>query len=235
MKYHRIAGLLMTLAACAQGQEGGTAVDAPVQGQLDAPAADAPDTDAPDTDAAPTDAPVTDAAAIDAAAIDAAAIDAAAIDAPAIDAPATDAATDAMSIDGGVITAGDTCAQAQDITAPAMQGTGVVLTGNLTGYANNIQPSSACTGFTNDGPDSIYILTLGTAGRVITATVDAPWDSAVEIVQPCAMTPTCLIGRDAGNPESVTYTTTAAGTFYVIVDSWDPGAYGAYTLTVRVQ
>lgn len=116
-----------------------------------------------------------------------------------------------------------------------MQGNGTTITGDLTGHGNQIQPASTCTGFTNDGPDDIYVLDLPTTGRTITATVNATWDSAVEIVQPCSMTPTCLIGRDAGNPESVTYTTTATGVFYVIVDSWDPGAYGPYTLTVRVQ
>ena len=117
-----------------------------------------------------------------------------------------------------------------------MLANGTTLTGDLTGYANDIQPASACTGFTNDGPDAVYVLTNLTAGRTITATVDAPgWDSAVEIVQPCTLTPTCLIGRDGGNPESVTFTTTAAGTYHVIVDSWDVGSFGPYTLTVRVQ
>lgn len=158
--------------------------------------------------------------------------DAATPDAPATDA-STDAATDAMVPDGGVTNA-DTCASPPDITAAAMQGNGTTITGDLTGRANNIQPASTCTNFTNDGPDDIYVLNL-TAGRTITASVDAAWDSAIEIVQPCSMTPTCLVGRDAGNPETVTYTTTAAGIFYVIVDSWDVGAFGPYTLTVRVQ
>jgi hypothetical protein len=159
---------------------------------------------------------------------------------PPIDAPPPPIDAPAPPIDAPVDSppAGppDTCAQALDITALAMQANGATLTGDLTGYSNDIQPDSTCTGFTNDGPDAVYVLTNLTAGRTITATVDAPaWDSAVEIVQPCNLTPTCLAGRDAGNPESVTYTTTAAGTFHVIVDSWDPGAFGAYTLTVRVQ
>lgn len=157
-------------------------------------------------------------------------------DAPTVDAlPPIDAAIDAP-IDAAPAGPPDTCAQALDITAAAMVGTGVVLTGDLTGYANDIQPASTCTGFTNDGPDAVYVLTNLAAGRTITATVDAPtWDSSVEIVQPCTLTPTCLVGRDAGNPESVTFTTTAPGTYHVIVDSWDAGAFGAYTLTVRVQ
>lgn len=224
-----LAVALLPWLACASGQTGdgidGRTVDAPavaVDGAaLDAPALDAAvdaptdaGTDATPIDATPTDAPPTDAA----------------TDAPPTDAPPTDAATDAPST-GPV----DTCAQARDITTGALTPAGITLTGDLTGYANDIQPASSCTGFTNDGPDAVYAVTLPTAGRIITASVTAAWDSAVEIVQPCGLTPTCLIGQDNGDPEAVTYTTVAAGTFYVIVDSWDPGSFGPYTLTVRVQ
>lgn len=162
-------------------------------------------------------------------------VDAPAADAPALDAPALDAAEpDAAAVDGGVTTSGNTCAEAIDLTAAALMPGGTTVTGNLTGYTNNIQPASSCTGFTNDGPDAIYVLNL-TAGRTINASVTGPWDSAIEIVQPCAMTPTCLAGQDNGDPEQVSHTTTAAGLYYVIVDSWDPGAFGPYTLTVTVQ
>ncbi|MEZ4398489.1 MAG: hypothetical protein R3B06_00615 [Kofleriaceae bacterium] len=220
-----LALAVVPLWACASGQGGAVdadAVDGPVADTSapDSPSADAPDLDAPAPDAAVVDAAMTDAAVVDAAMTDAAVVDAAMVDATMTDASPT----------GPV----DTCAQARDITAAAMAAGGVTLTGDLTGYANDIQPVSSCTGFTNDGPDAVYVLNL-TAGRVISASVNATWDSAIEIVQPCQFTPTCLVGRDSGNPESVTYTTTAAGAFYVIVDSWDPGSFGPYTLTVTVQ
>lgn len=230
------AALLVPVVACAQGQDASdddddVTVDARV---IDGAAIDATpidDTDAAVVDATEIDATVIDAAVIDAAVIDATPIDGAVVDATPIDAGMTDA-----PIDGGMVGNADTCASAVDITAAAMMGNGATINGNLTGFANDIQPAAACTGYNNDGPDAVYVLSNLTAGRMITATVSAPtWDSAVEIVQPCTLTPTCLVGRDAGDPESVTYTTTAAGTFYVIVDSWDPGAYGPYTLTVRVQ
>jgi hypothetical protein len=176
------------------------------------------------------DAPAIDAPAIDAPDIDAPVIDAPAIDAPPIDAPMIDA-----PIDGGPIGNGDTCGMAIDITAAAMAPGGTVITGNLTGFTNAIQPAAACTGYNNDGPDAIYVLSNLPAGRVINASVTAPWDSAIEIVQPCTFAPTCLAGQDNGDPEAVSHTTMAAGTFYVIVDSWDPGSFGPYTLTVTVQ
>jgi hypothetical protein len=229
------AALVVPVVACAQGQDASddddddVVVDARV---IDGSAIDGPDVE---IDAAEVDASLIDATVIDAVAIDGAVIDGAVVDATPIDGAVTDAMTDAP-IDGGPIGNADTCATAVDITAAAMMGAGTTINGNLTGFANNIQPASSCTGYTNDGPDAIYVLSNLTAGRTITATVSAPtWDSAVEIVQPCTLTPTCLVGRDVSDPESVTYTTTAAGTFYVIVDSWDVGSYGPYTLTVRVQ
>ncbi len=217
---------LLAVVACASGGDPAE-LDAP--GAVDAVAGDADD----EVDAPAADAPALDAPALDAAEPDAAAVDAApdAVTDAAVDA-ATDAMTDA-AIDGGVTTSGNTCAEAIDLTAAALMPGGTTVTGNLTGYTNNIQPASSCTGFTNDGPDAIYVLNL-TAGRTINASVTGPWDSAIEIVQPCAMTPTCLAGQDNGDPEQVSHTTTAAGLYYVIVDSWDPGAFGPYTLTVTV-
>jgi hypothetical protein len=156
------------------------------------------------------------------------------VDGPAaIDAPAViDAPIDASVPVGNA----DTCAMAIDITAAAMTASGTTVTGDLTPFGNDIEPQGTCTGFNNEGPDAIYVLSNLAAGRVITASVSAPsWDSAIEIVQPCSLNPTCLVGRDGGDPESVTYTTAAAGTYYVIVDSWDVGSFGPYTLTVRVQ
>jgi hypothetical protein len=158
---------------------------------------------------------------------------------PTIDAPPIDSPPPPIDapIDAPITGNADTCAMAIDITAAAMLPNGTTLTGDLTGFTNDIQPDpTGCTGFINDGPDAIYTLTNIPAGRIITATVDAPaWDSSIEIVQPCAFTPTCLAGRDAGNPETISYTTTTAGTYHVIVDSWDVASYGPYTLTVRVQ
>jgi len=235
-----VAAALVALSACATGQENGgvdaTAVDAPA---TDAPATDGPVIDGPSIDGPSIDGPAIDGPAIDGPAIDGPAIDGPAIDAP-IDGPAIDAPIDGPAIDapvdGGPLGNGDTCATAIDITNAALMPGGTTIPGNLTGFADSIQPLSSCTGFYNDGPDAIYLLDLASAGMSITATVDAPtWDSAIEIVQPCTYQPTCLAGQDNGNPESVTITTAAPGQFYVVVDSWDPGSYGPYTLTVVVQ
>ena len=185
------------------------------------------------------DARVIDAATIDSPGVE---VDAAAIDAPATDAGAVDAPTDAAvpidaPVDGMTTGAVDTCAQALDVSTAAMAAGGTTVTGDTTTYANNVEPATACTGYGNDGPDAIYQVTVP-AGRVITAALTTSWDAAIEIVQPCAMVPTCLDGTDGtvgAGTETATFTTTAAGTYFIVVDSYLPTVYGTYSLNVRVQ
>lgn len=160
-----------------------------------------------------------------------AAVDAA-VDA-AIDAP-IDAAIDAAGRDGPA-PGNDTCAGATDISSQALMAGGVTIDGDLTDYQNDVQPPMACTGFTERGPDAIYVLTVG-PGKIVTATLEPMgWDGAIALVQPCVMSPICLDGSDGASPEVATYTTTAATTLYVVVDSWSPTAFGRYRLNVTVQ
>ncbi len=148
----------------------------------------------------------------------------AALDAP-IDAPGSD----------GRPPGNDICAGAEDVTAAAHASGGATITGDLTGYHNDVQPAQACTGFVNDGPDAIYEVTVA-AGKTLTATLTPQgWDGAVEIVQPCTLMPICLAGSDGASPEVATYVASASATLYVVVDSFDATAFGAYTLNVRVQ
>lgn len=241
----RTADLLVSLAsvlslaavgACASGSSTGDDV------AIDAARIDARPVDAADQ---PIDAPTpVDAAAIDAAPVDATATDAA----PPTDAAPIDAATpidaampvDAMPIDGGTTTAPDTCAQAQNITAAAATPTGTTITGNTTGAVDDVtSPTGTCTGYTPDGPDHVYMVTLN-AGQMVTATATptTSWDISVELVTPCGLTPTCLAGADASasaGAETASYTAAAAQTVYVIVDSWSAGVAGPYSLLVRIQ
>ena len=167
------------------------------------------------------------------------------VDAATSDAPGTiDASSNidaASNVDAGIDAppgaAPDTCAQTQDITAGAMLVNGITLTGDTTGYADDVRPASACTGFLPDGPDAIYSVTVN-AGVTITAvaTPTTGWDISLELVQPCAATPTCLDGSDViSGAETVMYTTTAQGTFYIVVDGYNPGVAGPFSLNVRVQ
>lgn len=198
---------LVLLAACAQGQGGGGGDD---------------------VDARVTDAKVD------------------LVDAPGADAPpgTVDAAIDAPpgAVDAGIDAppgaAPDTCAQAQDVTAGAMMAGGTTVTGNTTGYADDVNLPNTCTIYSTDGPDAIYAVTVN-AGAVITATVTpTAWDVSLELIKPCALTGPCLVGRDdgfGGGAETITYTATQQGTYYVVVDGFNPGIAGPFSLNVRVQ
>ncbi|MEZ4401998.1 MAG: hypothetical protein R3B06_18350 [Kofleriaceae bacterium] len=150
------------------------------------------------------------------------------------DAPA-DAAVDAPRADARPGGPNDTCAGAEDLTAAAHQPGGAMVSADLTGYLNDVQPPMACTGFVNDGPDATYQVTMA-AGETLTATLSPQgWDAALEIVQPCVLNPICLGGSDGANPEVASYTATAPITVYVVVDSWSDTAFGPYQLHVQVD
>jgi hypothetical protein len=132
----------------------------------------------------------------------------------------------------------DTCATANALTAGATMPGGTTVTGDNTGYANDTQPSSSCTGYTPDGPDAVYRVTVA-AGDVITAIVTpTAWDASIFISSTCEFAAACILGADgsAGDgAESVAVTASTAGTYFVVVESWDPGAFGPYSLRVTVQ
>jgi len=129
----------------------------------------------------------------------------------------------------------DTCAAARDLTADARDAGGVTVTGDTTGYGNDTQPPNSCTGYTPDGPDAVYLV-QAVAGEAIIATVEASgWDVSLFIASSCALDAACLVGTDVGGAsESVQWIAASTGTYYVVVESWDPTSFGAYTLTVEL-
>lgn len=224
MSSQRLAAVLAVslLSACATG-EGGSAGDDDDDDVVDVDAPSTLEIDALDVD---EDAPPPD---VDAPPIDGAIIDARPIDA----APPIDAGIDAAP--GPV----DTCAQARDLTSAAMSQTGTTVTGTTVGYANNVQVPDTCTEYDTAGYDAVYSVTVG-AGAVITvtATPTTSWDIALYLTSTCSLSATCMIGDDSGlsgTTENFAFTTTAAGTYFIVIDGWSTTAAGSYSLNVRVQ
>jgi hypothetical protein len=147
---------------------------------------------------------------------------------------------DAAEPDAMPPTAVDTCNQALDLTTAAITPAGAMVTGDTTGYINDVEPPTTCTGYGPDGPDALYRVEA-TAGQTITATVTPTgpgWDTSIYVTQTCVLAATCLAGADASagsDPETVTWSVTGAGTYYVVVDSYLPSVYGPYSLHVRLQ
>jgi hypothetical protein len=134
--------------------------------------------------------------------------------------------------------ANDTCQTATTLT-PVNGTTG----GGVGNYDAGLQ-AATCTGFSQPGADVVYKVTL-TAGQTITATLDQvtpDFDPSLSILGPGTAAAVCDIasvvcdkGADAnfaGEGETFQYTTTNAGTYYVIVDSFSANQGGSFRLTV---
>ncbi len=141
--------------------------------------------------------------------------------------------------------ANDKCSAAQAVTIG-----GTAITGNSAFASNNYSDgldAATCTGFPQEGPDLVYKVTL-TAAQAITitlATTDANFDPSLSVLGPGTAAAvcgdpadttavTCDAGADAnaaGMGETLPFTATTAGTYFIIVDTFQaPG--GAFTLTV---
>lgn len=135
----------------------------------------------------------------------------------------------------------DTCATATALTI------GTPVTGTTAGAGRNYNSgleAPTCTGFSQPGPDVVYSVSLA-QDQAITVTLSnlaATYDGAVALLGPgapaiCDASPiaTCVEGADGagdGQNETFTYTATAAGTYYIVVDAWAPFEGGTFTLDV---
>jgi hypothetical protein len=140
--------------------------------------------------------------------------------------------------------ANDKCSTAQAVTiGTQINGTSLFATSNYNAGLDT------CTGFPQPGPDVAYKVTLA-AAQAITITVTPTdltsiFDPSVSILGPGTAAAvcgdpadttavTCLAGADNGAsaaPETLAFTATTAGTYFIIVDSFEnPG--GAFTLLV---
>ncbi|HEY5951278.1 MAG TPA: hypothetical protein VIV40_37555 [Kofleriaceae bacterium] len=141
----------------------------------------------------------------------------------------------------------DTCA---DATAAAFMLTvGTPVTGSTAGahrdYSAGLD-SQTCTGYLQPGPDVVYSvnLTMGTAYTITLSGLDPAYDGGVSLVGPGAATlcdaapiTTCVAGADDkfdGQTETFTYTPTADGTYFLIVDGYSAEDGGAFTLNVTM-
>lgn len=110
------------------------------------------------------------------------------------------------------------------------------LAGNTCGSQNRIKTLFACTGFTENGYEAYYSVTLQPGGY-FTATVTFPLkDAALYVFDACVEPLTCLVGADdgvTGDPETVTYTNTSLvpQTVYFVVDAFGTNSCGDFTGT----
>lgn len=130
----------------------------------------------------------------------------------------------------------DTCAGALVIERCT---TGAI-TGDLTPYTNNYDPtSSGCTGFSALGKDEVYKVDLQVGDVLDMSYTQLSADASFYVVTDCSnVLGSCVAGADdtvTGQAEVISYTATAAGTYYIILDCYGTATGGAYTWTYTVD
>ncbi len=141
---------------------------------------------------------------------------------------------------GPSLPANDSCQSAESIS---LTGGGAVIDATTLGATSDID-NVAClpADYPPFGPDVIYSIDLQ-AGQDITVTFSGNFDGAIYLVDDCdCPTCSCLAGADAAysppnEDESFDFTVPdgAAGTYYIVVDSWSPYATGDFSLTVTLN
>lgn len=112
------------------------------------------------------------------------------------------------------------------------------IAGDLTLALNDYDPSipgPSCTGYSAAGPDVTYVMDL-LAGDQVHLFYYGGYDESFYIVTDCADMTTCVAGADAtvGTGETIDWTATADGTYYVIVDKYGASGAGAWTMTYTI-
>ncbi|HUS27066.1 MAG TPA: hypothetical protein VMZ53_01105, partial [Kofleriaceae bacterium] len=123
-----------------------------------------------------------------------------------------------------------TCADPQPFPA-----TGGVTGGTTAGRMNSV--SAMCSASVMNGADAVYRIGA-TTGAQLLVSVSGYTNVAAYVIGACTgtpATPICL-GSTAAMPGSpINVTASSTGQYFIVVDSANAGASGAYTLTVDVQ
>src|SRR5262245_54683845 len=113
----------------------------------------------------------------------------------------------------------------------------ISLSGSTEVYTNNYSPFPSglggCTGFTALGRDRVFKIEAA-ANDMLSLVYTSSADASIYLITNCADPVTsCVAGADAtlsGEPELLNYQFPAAGTYYLILDSFGTSTFGQYTL-----
>jgi len=120
----------------------------------------------------------------------------------------------------------DTCAG-----AIAMQRCGAgQFAGTLAAAVNDYSPTNGCTGYAAAGKDVVYVASM-VAGDILHLVYTTPaYDGSLYVLSNCADMASCVVGEDDPEPETITWTVTADGTYYIIADAYTTNGGADFTL-----
>lgn len=138
--------------------------------------------------------------------------------------------------------ANDTCATATSLTVDAAATSGRTVAGTAN-YDPGLE-GAGCTNATQAGADVVYKVTLAasTAYTINLTNLSSTFDGSLSLIGPgdatlCDASPiaTCVAGADAGAQgaaETLTFTPTTGGEYFVIVDSKESAGTGTFEIAV---
>jgi hypothetical protein len=103
-------------------------------------------------------------------------------------------------------------------------------TGSLAAGVNDYSPTNSCTGYAANGKDVVYAASL-VAGDILHLVYTTPaYDGSLYVLTDCADMASCVIGEDDPEPETIDWTATSTGTFYIIADAYTTNGGSDFTL-----
>ncbi|MFB3908618.1 MAG: PPC domain-containing protein [Candidatus Eisenbacteria bacterium] len=92
-------------------------------------------------------------------------------------------------------------------------------------------PGPSCTGYNENAKDVTYYMNLLAGDTVHLVYTTPAYDGAIYIVTDCENeSATCVVGEDDPEPETIDWTATADGTYFVIADGFSTNGGGDFTL-----
>lgn len=103
-------------------------------------------------------------------------------------------------------------------------------TGTLAAAVNDYSPTNGCTGYAANGKDVAYVATM-LAGDILHLVYTTPnHDGSLYVLSDCADMASCVVGEDDPEPETINWTVTADGTYYIIADAYTTNGGLDFTL-----
>jgi hypothetical protein len=114
--------------------------------------------------------------------------------------------------------------------------------GDLTEATNDYDPGipgPSCTGYGAAGRDLTYKVDLDAGNIIHLVYTGYNYDASFYIVTDCGnASGSCVVGADGmltGQPETIDWTCTTTGTYYIIVDAYGTDAGGTYTMSYTIR
>lgn len=132
---------------------------------------------------------------------------------------------------GTCVPNGDTCQEAFVVT----QSTTFTNISNTDLNNDLTLPGSAgCTGFSSNGPEAFYEV-RGSAGDILTVTMDADFDPSLYLLSECGNASSCLAGSDNLSGAETVSVVLDGSPVFVVADGFSSSDVGTYNLDIQID